>query len=99
MANDLVNTYALVMSFVIFMAIMAAALLLNRRLYRRTVADRQVNPVATQRELVTLRCGVCGYSSTREFVLGDYVGRVVDDKCPRDGSRLVVYSIFVERSG
>jgi len=94
-----VGVYALFMSLVIFLAVMAAALLISRRLYRRPVIDKREDDGVAQREIVALKCLVCGYSLTRGFIQGDYVGRVLDEACPRDGSRLVIYSIYVDRGG
>ena len=45
------------------------------------------------REYTVLRCPKCGYTKVREFRVGDYVGKVDDEKCPNDGSNLVVSSI------
>lgn len=49
-------------------------------------------------EYVTLRCPICGYTTTREFRFGDYVGKVSnEDKCPNDGTSMVVISIGKEQ--
>lgn len=49
-------------------------------------------------EYVTLRCPTCGYFKVREFKVGDYVGKVDDEKCPRDGSNLVIMGIGKEQA-
>lgn len=49
-------------------------------------------------EYVTLRCPTCGYSKVREFRVGDYVGMVdAGEKCPNDGSNLVIVGIGKEQ--
>ncbi|ABW02573.1 hypothetical protein [Caldivirga maquilingensis] len=59
-----------------------------------------MSTTVTQRisEYATLRCPTCGYVKVREFRPGDYVGKVEEDKCPNDGSNLVIVGISKEAS-
>jgi hypothetical protein len=61
---------------------------------RNTLAVSSVKRIS---EYVTLRCPTCGYVKVREFKVGDYVGKVDDEKCPRDGSNLVIMGIGKEQ--
>ncbi|MGC8570667.1 MAG: hypothetical protein ACP5L1_05000 [Caldivirga sp.] len=47
-------------------------------------------------EYTTLRCPTCGYIKVREFRPGDYVGKVEEEKCPNDGSNLMIVGIGKE---
>jgi len=50
-----------------------------------------------EKKVVTvLRCPRCGYTKTRDFREGDYVGKVVDEVCPKCGISLVVDAIYEE---
>lgn len=50
-----------------------------------------------EKKVVTvLRCPRCGYTKTRDFREGDYVGKVVDEVCPKCGVNLVVDAIYEE---
>ena len=50
-----------------------------------------------EKKVVTvLRCPRCGYTKTRDFREGDYVGKVVDEVCPKCGINLVVDAIYEE---
>lgn len=51
---------------------------------------------AEKRIVTVLRCPRCGYKKTREFKEGDYVGKIVDEKCPKCDARLVIDAIYEE---
>lgn len=46
--------------------------------------------------ITVLRCSKCGYTRTRDFKEGDYVGKVVDEVCPKCGINLVIDAIYEE---
>ncbi|WP_069806704.1 hypothetical protein [Vulcanisaeta thermophila] len=93
-------TYALIVSIVVFVLAIGLAVFLNSRYYRMIVNSmtKAREPQATvSGDLEVLKCPKCGYSTTIPFRVGDYVGKVVNETCPNDGSRLVVYAIYSSR--
>ncbi|HIQ23536.1 MAG TPA: hypothetical protein EYH50_00620 [Pyrodictium delaneyi] len=52
---------------------------------------------AGQRVVSVLRCTSCNILIKRGFREGDYVGKIVDDKCPQCGGSVVVESIYEEK--
>lgn len=94
------TTYALIMSAVIFIVAVGLTAFLNSKYYKMLVNARtkaketQSQPMG---DLEALRCPRCGYTTTMPFRVGDYVGKVVDETCPNDGERLVVYAIYSSR--
>jgi predicted Zn-ribbon and HTH transcriptional regulator len=61
-----------------------------------TAVRRRGREVA--RIVTVLRCSSCGYSSTRDHQVGDFVGKR-ESICPRCGGPLVVSAIYEERRG
>lgn len=49
-----------------------------------------------KRVVTILSCPKCGYTKIRDFREGDYVGRVVNERCPRCGVNLVIDAIYEE---
>jgi len=50
-----------------------------------------------EKRIVTLlRCPSCGYTKTREFREGDFVGKVTEEKCPKCGENMVIDAIYEE---
>lgn len=49
-----------------------------------------------KRVVTVLRCPKCGYKKIREFREGDYVGKIVDEKCPKCNVSLVIDAIYEE---
>ena len=50
------------------------------------------------RVLTILKCPVCGYTVTREYKFGDYIGMIDNEVCPYGHGRLIVTSIYREVS-
>ncbi len=44
-----------------------------------------------------VKCKSCDYSLERPFKEGDYVGKTLEDKCPKCGGDLVIKAIYVEK--
>ena len=52
-------------------------------------------PQTQKKETKTvLKCLRCGYVEERPFQQGDYVMKVTDKLCPRDGTPLVIWGIY-----
>ncbi|MGC9106389.1 MAG: hypothetical protein ACP5HQ_08245 [Thermoprotei archaeon] len=47
-----------------------------------------------QETKTVLRCPKCGYTEERQFQPGDFVMKVVDKTCPKDGTPLVLWGIY-----
>ncbi|MGC8606537.1 MAG: hypothetical protein ACP5GZ_11135 [Vulcanisaeta sp.] len=96
--------YITLMSLVIFVVALLIGLIMNNRYYRvikesltQAREAESKGPLAISGEVEVLMCPRCGYSKTISYRLGDYVGKVVDDKCPNDGERLIVHAIYSSR--
>jgi endogenous inhibitor of DNA gyrase (YacG/DUF329 family) len=49
-----------------------------------------------QKVVTVLKCPQCGYTKKRDFQEGDFIGKIVDEKCPHCGVNLVVEAIYAE---
>ena len=47
-----------------------------------------------EKTFTVLRCPTCGYQVTREFAVGDYVGKQAE-ACPKDGTPMLIVRIYV----
>ncbi|GGP21570.1 hypothetical protein GCM10007981_13920 [Thermocladium modestius] len=92
-----VTGYSVAVSVAIFaaLALLLYYLLFNKSLMARISAPAQQ---AQLTEFVILKCPQCGFEKKRQFELGDYVGKVDQERCPHDNSQLVVSSIAKETS-
>ena len=99
--------YATVVGLVIFVVALFIGIIMNTRYYRvikemlsqtREETELKGSPVSTTSELEVLMCPRCGYSKVIPFKVGDYVGKVVEDTCPKDGEKLVIHAIYSSRS-
>ncbi len=48
-------------------------------------------------EVEVLICPKCRYANVIKPRAGDYIGKTAELTCPRDGERLIVYAMYVER--
>ncbi|WP_338248991.1 hypothetical protein [Pyrodictium abyssi] len=80
----LIGYMVVLLSTTVILAYMLAATVRKRR-------------EAGQRVVSVLRCTSCNISVKRGFREGDYVGKIVDDKCPQCGGSMVVESIYEEK--
>ncbi|MFQ1021099.1 hypothetical protein [Tardisphaera saccharovorans] len=46
-----------------------------------------------ERTFTVYRCPSCGYQLTKDFMVGDYVGKI-GESCPKDGTPMVVDKIY-----
>ncbi|MEM0173316.1 MAG: hypothetical protein QXV69_01960 [Sulfolobaceae archaeon] len=45
--------------------------------------------------ITVIKCLTCDYSEERQFQVGDYVMKVIEDKkCPKDGGELRIIGIY-----
>ena len=44
-----------------------------------------------------IRCTSCNFIVKRGFREGDYVGKIVDERCPRCGGEMAIESIYEEK--
>lgn len=51
-----------------------------------------------KKTLTSVKCKSCDYSLERPFKEGDYVGKILEDKCPKCGGDLVIKAIYVEKA-
>ncbi len=99
--------YITVVGLVILVVALLIGIIMNTRYYRvikemlsqtREETELKGSPASTASELEVLMCPRCGYSKVISFRVGDYVGKVVEDTCPKDGEKLVVHAIYSSRS-
>lgn len=90
-----IDIYTSIIPVVLTVAVVAVLFyVVSRDLKSMTTASGRVIT-----EYVTLRCPSCGYVKVREFRIGDYVGKVdEEEKCPNDGSGLVIIGIGKEKA-
>jgi len=92
--------YITVVSLVIFIVALVIAIIMNSRYYKVIreylvqARGAEAKGQAMSGEVEVLACPRCGYSTTIPFRVGDYVGKVVGETCPKDGERLVVVAIY-----
>ncbi|WP_449463558.1 hypothetical protein PQ610_03645 [Tardisphaera miroshnichenkoae] len=46
-----------------------------------------------ERTFTVYRCPSCGYQLTKDFAVGDYVGKT-GENCPKDGTPMIVEKIY-----
>ena len=94
--------YVSTVGLIIFIIAIVIALVMNERYFRfiRNTLSR-TGPAkgrgegqVLSGEVEVLICPRCGYAKTIQFRLGDYVGKVTNDVCPKDGERLIVHAIY-----
>ncbi len=85
-------------TFIFAVTLMLLLLILTFLITRRIMSAVLRSERHAVRVISVLRCPVCSFETSREFRSGDYVGLTLDERCPRDDSRLVVSRIFVERA-
>ncbi|MCG2888273.1 MAG: hypothetical protein L7H21_00955 [Sulfolobales archaeon] len=51
----------------------------------------------SQETKTVLKCTKCGYTEERQFQLGDFVMKIVDKTCPKDGTPLIIWGIYTVR--
>ncbi|BEP17043.1 hypothetical protein PYJP_03950 [Pyrofollis japonicus] len=61
-----------------------------------TVLGSRKKDKEEQKVVTVLKCPQCGYVKKREFREGDFIGKIVDEKCPHCGVNLVVDAIYAE---
>lgn len=76
--------------------IVSAALVSIAIIAYMSYASLQKTVKERKRIVTVLKCSKCGRTYRREFREGDYVGRVVDEKCRSCGGDLVVDAIYEE---
>ena len=88
---EFLSTYIEVIPLIILLVALTTTFILLRRTYRK------ISMIVTQSiiggVITVLKCPICNFTMTREFRLGDYIGKVVDEKCPNDNNNLVIVSI------
>lgn len=90
-----INTYTIVIPIVVTIAIAVTLLYVVSKDLKNIMSITVAQRIS---EYTTLRCPVCGYVKVREFKPGDYVGKVDEEKCPNDGSSLIIVGIGKEAS-
>jgi predicted RNA-binding Zn-ribbon protein involved in translation (DUF1610 family) len=65
--------------------------------YVTIAATRTRTEKGAEVRIVTVaRCPNCGYEVRRPFREGDYVGKLLDEKCPKCGAQMIVEEIYAE---
>ncbi len=63
-----------------------------------TLQQREIKPKEKIVTYTVLACINNDYEERREFIPGDYVGKIVRDKrCPKDNSELRIKAIYAEK--
>jgi hypothetical protein len=96
------NYYVSTVGLIIFIIAIVIALVMNERYFRFIRNTLSQTDLAKGRgegqvlsgEVEVLICPRCGYTKTIPFRLGDYVGKITNDVCPKDGEKLVVHAIY-----
>lgn len=92
--------YITIVSTIILVIAIVIAVIMNEK-YRKAISKYLTQASEAKGEgqvlsgdLEVLVCPRCGYSTTIPFRVGDYVGKVVNETCPKDGEKLVVHAIY-----
>ncbi len=57
---------------------------------------RQERKITTTLTKTILLCPSCGYTKSRKYKEGDYIGKELDENCPKCNTKLVVDLIYEE---
>ncbi|WP_291764773.1 hypothetical protein [Caldivirga sp. UBA161] len=90
-----IDLYTVVIPILVTIAIAVTLFYVTSKDLRNIMASTVSRRIS---EYTTLKCPTCGYVKVREFRPGDYVGKVEEEKCPNDGSNLVIMGISKEAS-
>jgi hypothetical protein len=91
-----VTSYSVAVSITVFAAlvILLYYLVFNKSLMAKITGSTPQRPQLI--EFVVLKCPQCGFEKRRAFAIGDYIGKIDAEKCPHDGSQLMISAIAKE---
>ncbi|MGC8596645.1 MAG: hypothetical protein ACP5NY_01870 [Thermocladium sp.] len=92
-----VMSYSVAVSITVFAALV---ILLYYLVFNKSLMAKITGSAQSQHpqliEFAVLKCPQCGFEKKRAFNIGDYVGKIDAEKCPHDGSQLVISAIAKE---